>query len=182
MTAKGEQPWLPPAEITAKMPADLSGNSVNGLGEGARRSPTPIMWHQPKRIPDFAAIQKHVNDRYETEPLLAGVFNTPDRRAPPIPIADRPEDDSAAAWTARVKEFALANEADLVGIAPVDQHNVFDGFKVTNPWLIVLGVYMDHGELSKAPEAEAAAEVAKQYNRGNRAAKNLQNWIRAARP
>jgi ferredoxin len=178
MTAKGETPWTPPPDIAAKMPAELSGNTINGLSEVDRRSPSPIMWHQPKRIPEFAAIQQHVNDRYESEPLLTGVFDTPDRRDPPVPIGDVPEKDSAESWTARVKDFALANEADLVGIAPVDQHNVFQGFTVSNPWVIVLGVYMDHDELSKAPEAEAAAEVAKQYNRGNRAAKTLQNWIR----
>jgi hypothetical protein len=38
---------------------------------------------------------------------------------------------------------------------------------------------MDHAELSKAPEVDAAAEVAKQYNRGQRAARMLANWIRA---
>jgi epoxyqueuosine reductase len=178
MTAKGETPWTPPADIAAKMPGDISGNTVNGLGETQRRPPTPIMWHQPKRIPKFAAIQQEVNDRYESEPLLTGVFDTPDRREPPAPIAETRQSGTAAEWTARVKEFALANEADLVGIAPVDPVNVFEGFEVTVPWIVVLGVYMDHGELSKAPEAEAAAEVAKQYNRGNSAAKTLQNWIR----
>ena len=99
MTAKGETPWTPPPEIAAKMPDDVSGNTVNGLGEADRRPPTPIMWHQPKRIPKFAAIQQEVNDRYESEPLLTGIFDTPDRREPPAPIATTREPGDAGHWT-----------------------------------------------------------------------------------
>lgn len=175
---KGEPAWTPPPEIAAKMPADLSGDSVNGLGEAERRPPTPIMWHHPKRIPAFADIQRHVNVSYENHPLLTGAFDTPERKGAPAPVAEVRQEDSAESWTRQVKDFALANEADLVGIAPVNPNWVFDGFDVDQPWIIVLGVYMAHEELSKAPEAEAAAEVAKQYNRGTRAARALADWIR----
>lgn len=178
MTAKGETPWTPPADIAAKMPLDLSGNTVNGLGEGAVRSPTPIMWHHPKRIPAFAPIQGHVNETYERHPLLTGAFDTPERKGPPAPVNDMREEDTPEGWTRRVKEFALAHEADLVAVTKVDPTWVFEGFEVDHPWIIVMGVYMEHGELSKAPEAEAAAEVARQYNRGTRVARALADWIR----
>lgn len=170
--------WTPPPEIAARMPPTLSGNTVNGEGETAVRRPTPIMWHHPKRIPDFAAIQDVVNETYLSHPVLGGMFSLPDRKEPHVEIAPAREDDSAANWTRRVKEFALAHEADLVGIAPVDRNSVFEGFEVTEPTIVVLGVEMKHAELSKAPEVEAAVEVATQYNRGNRAAKTLANWIR----
>ncbi|MEQ8697068.1 MAG: 4Fe-4S dicluster domain-containing protein [Bauldia litoralis] len=176
--ARRDPIWEPPAEIAAKMPADLSGNTVNGLGEAQPRPPTPIMWHHPKRVPAFAAIQGHVNESYEGHPLLTGAFDTPERRNPPAPIAEVKAERSPEDWVQVVKDYALAHEADLVGIAPVDQNWVFEGFEVTEPWIIVLGVYMDHGELARAPEPEAAAEVARQYNRGNRAARSLADWIR----
>jgi len=178
MTAKNETPWRPPQEIAAKMPSGISGNQVNGLGEGERRQPSPIMWHHPKRVPDFAGIQQHVNESYEAHPLLSGAFDIPARRGPPGPLAEAQQTDSPENWTARIRAFALANEADLVGVAAVDQNCVFEGFEVTQPWVIVLGVAMDHVELSRAPEAEGAAEVAKQYNRGTRAARTLADWIR----
>jgi ferredoxin len=170
--------WTPPPELAAKMPAHLSGNTVNGEGETATRRPTPIMWHHPKLIPDFAEIQEVVNRTYIEHPVLGGMFTTPDRKAPPAAIAPEREEDTAESWTRRVKEFALANEADLVGIAPVDPDSVFEGFEVTEPTIVVLGVEMKHAELSKAPEVEAAVEVATQYNRGNRAARTLADWIR----
>jgi ferredoxin len=178
MTAKNQTPWTPPPDIAAKMPSETSGNAVNGLGEGARRPPTPIMWHHPKRVPAFDEIQRHVNESYETHPLLAGVFDIPARKGPPADVAGAKQQDTPDSWSARVKDFALANEADLVGIAAVDPNWVFEGFEVTQPWIIVLGVAMDHAELSRAPEAEAAAEVAKQYNRGTRAARALADWVR----
>jgi len=179
MPDENKRAWRPPAELAAKMPHGVTGNAVNGLGETLPRRPTPIMWHHPKRIPDFAAIQEVVNETYRQHPRLGGSFDTPERREPHDPVASERAADSPESWTRRVKEFALRNEADLVGIARMDQGWVFEGFEVHEPLVIVLGVAMDHAELSKAPTVDAAAEVAKQYNRGQRAARKLANWIRA---
>ncbi len=178
MSRTPEDAWLPPPEIAAKMPRNISGNSVNGLGEETSRPPTPILWHHPKRVPDFAAIQSVVNESYEGHPLLHGAFDTPERREPHDPVSPHKVVDTAETWTARVKDFALSHEADQIGIVRVDPNWVFNGFDVPEPTLIVLAVRMDHAELSKAPEPHAALEVSRQYNRGQRAAKKLANWIR----
>ena len=170
--------WSPPAEIAERMPRNVSGNQVNGLGEAQVRRPTPIMWHHPKRIPDFAAMQEVVNAAYREHPKLRGAFDTPERREPHVAVAKERVVDSAENWAKRVKDFGLSHEADLVGIARVDSNWVFEGFEVSEPFIIVLGVAMNHKELSKAPEVDAAVEVAAQYNRGQRAAKALANWIR----
>lgn len=162
MPDENKRAWRPPAELAAKMPHRISGDAVNGLGETAPRRPTPIMWHHPRRIPDFAAIQEVVNETYRHHPQLGGVFDTPERREPHAPVASERVADSPENWTQRVKAFALGNEADLVGIARMDPDWVFEGFEVHEPFVIVLGVAMDHAELSKAPEVDAAAEVAKQ--------------------
>ena len=183
MTAKrqhGERyAWKPRPDLAAKMPPDGRGNQVNGLGETVRRRPTPIMWHHPERIPEFAEIQEVVNATYREHPKLGGAFDTPERREPHVPVADDRFEDTPKNWTRRVKEFALANEADLVGVTRVDPLHVFEGFEVSEPFIIMLGVYMEHDELAKAPKVEAAVEVARQYNRGQRAAKALANWIRS---
>ncbi len=179
MPDENRRPWRPPAELAAKMPPGVSGNAVNGLGETLPRRPTPIMWHHPRRIPDFAAIQEVVNESYRQHPRLSGSFDTPERREPHDPVASERAADTPEGWTRRVKAFALENEADLVGIARMDQGWVFEGFEAPEPFVIVLGVAMDYAELSRAPAVDAAAEVAKQYNRGQRAARKLANWIRA---
>jgi len=178
MARSPEERWTPPADLAAKMPADLSGNTVNGEGETEPRRPTPIMWHHPRLIPDFAPIQDVVNETYREHPRLGGMFDTPERREPHEPIAAQRIDDTPESWTARIKEFALDNEADLVGVARVRPEWVFEGFEVEEPTIVVLGVAMDHDELSQAPEVPAAAEVGNAYNRGQRAAKKLANWIR----
>lgn len=170
--------WKPRAKLAAKMPADGRGNEVNGLGETEVRQPTPIMWHHPKRIPEFAEIQEVVNETYRDHPTLGGAFDTPERRDAHVPIASEKVEDTPEGWTRRIKEFALENEADLVGVTRVNPQHIFQGFEVAEPYIIMLGVAMDHEELSTAPRVPAAAEVAKQYNRGQRAAKSLANWIR----
>lgn len=168
--------WTPPAEIEALFPED-SGNTINGRGETEPRPPRYVMWTRPDRIA-HGRVQKHVNDSYEAHPRLAGSFNDPVRGQKPVPIAPERIEHSADAWTRTVKEFALAHEADLVGIARMDPLWVFDGMQVHEPFIIVMALAMDHAELSKAPLPDSAAEVAKQYNRGTRAAKALANFIR----
>ncbi len=169
--------WQPPPAIAALMPPE-SGNVINGQGERAPRRPRHIMWTRPDRI-KHGRVQKHVNDSYETLPLLKGIFATPERRAQPGPIAPVKAAGDAASWTARVKEFALANQADLVGVARLDPSWVFDGHEVREPHIVVMGVVMNHERLATAPLPTSAREVADQYNRGHRAAHRLTDWIRA---
>jgi len=176
MSARKQPVWQPPAEITALFP-EVSGNAINGLGETAPRPPRYVMWTRPDRIA-HGRVQQHVNDTYEAHPKLQGAFAGPERRAKPVPIAAERKHDSPKNWSRRVKDFALAHEADLVGIAQVDPLWVFEGVTVRLPFVVMLGVAMDHAELSKAPSVESPAEVTRQYNRGTRAAKALANFIR----
>jgi ferredoxin len=169
--------WTPPDDIRALFPAGVSGNDINGRGERAARPPRYIMWTRPDRIA-HGRVQEHVNRSYEAHPLLKGAFAGADRRAKPASIAPVKAAGTPAEWTARIKEFALAHEADIVGVARVDPAWLFEGMEVHGAWVVVLGVVMAHDALSRAPEPEAAAEVAAQYNRGTRAAKALANFIR----
>jgi len=168
--------WTPPPEIAELFPT-VSGNAINGLGETAPRPPRYVMWTRPDRIA-HGRVQRHVNDSYESHPKLAGAFAGPERRAPPVPVAPERRHDTPENWSRRVKEFALAHEADLVGIARVDPLWVFEGVNAHLPCVVVLGVAMDHAELAKAPSWESPREVTRQYNRGTRAAKALANFIR----
>ena len=43
-------PFTASPELLALRP-EISGNTLNGLGEAEARPPTPIYWHAPERIP-----------------------------------------------------------------------------------------------------------------------------------
>ena len=90
-------------------------------------------------------------------------------------------ENDAADWTAAIKKFALENEADLVGIVPMNPDYVFDGYEINEPWIVMIGVAMDHERLNAAPdsleEPTSAVEVGEQYNRAARVSRNLANYI-----
>ncbi len=178
-----EHDYRPGAEQRALFPP-VSGNAINGLGETRRRPPTPLYWHDPDTIP-HGELQKYfyrnagrlAAQRRETSQMEA-------HRGPAQldPVAPRRAEDTPEGWSRRVKEAARARDADLVGVARMDPQWVFEGRRVDEPWIVVLGVAMDHAELAKAPprpgELGSADEVSRQYNRAARASKALANWIR----
>jgi len=170
-----------PSPAQAAVWPGISGNAINGVGERSHRRPTPIFWHPPARIA-HGALQTWYYARWDRQPRLKGFgrkFGGRGERKP-APIARDRANDTPERWAAAVKAFALANEADLVGIAALDPLWVFEGYAVTAPWIVILGVAMDQPRLATAPyDLESPIEVMTQYNRGARAARALANWIRA---
>jgi ferredoxin len=168
-----------PAAFRKLLP-DISGNTVNGLGEPNPRPPTPIMWHSPERIA-HADVQHLIETRFDTEAALTRFHQRyGGRDAAPSELAPKPGDDATPTGHAvALKSFARANEADLVGIARVDPAWVFEGYDVAEPWVVILGVRMDHAELAQAPAMPAQVETVRQYNRGTRAARAVAKWIEA---
>ena len=173
-----DKPFRPCPEQARLFP-EVSGNTINGLGETARRPPTPIYWHSPAKLA-HGALQKWMIERTnrlvpETAEMMTGLGGRgPEARAPK---AAAPADGTPEGWSGRVKEFALANESDLVGIARLDPDWVFEGYDIACPWIVVLALEMDHAELATAPEPPSVVEVMRQYNRGTRAARALADWI-----
>jgi Pyruvate/2-oxoacid:ferredoxin oxidoreductase delta subunit len=174
-------PYQPP-EAQRRLFPEVSGNTLNGLGEADRRRPTPIYWHYAPHIDlPHRALQDYYQSQFDDKPELQdfhlkyggrGARQAPDKPAVPV-------EDAAESWTAKVKAFALANEADVVGVAAVDPDTVFEGYAAPERWIIVIGVAMDHARLATAPELPAAVETMTQYNRGTRAARALANFIQA---
>ncbi len=178
MTKRDKPEYRPPAEQLALFP-EISGNSLNGLGEAVRRRPSPIYWHYGIDDLPHKALQDYYLRQFDGKPELQEFHLKYGGRgsATPPELPTRPTEDTPENWARRVKEHALANEAELVGIARVDLEWVFDGYEVAEPWIVVLGVAMDHAELAKAPETASAVEVIRQYNRGTRAARAVANFI-----
>jgi epoxyqueuosine reductase QueG len=181
MKRKARGTFQPDPAFLALQPA-VSGNSVNGVGEPAERRPTPIFWHRPERE-THGAMQEHVVARFNSVTAFRDAYAKGDRGPRrPDPIAGERVTRAAEEWTAIVKSFALAHDADLVGIARMDPSWVYEGYELDLPWVVVLGVAMDHTRLADQPSTAdnvtAQVEIAEQYNRGARAAMDLANFIR----
>ncbi len=157
---------------------DVSGNTINGLGEDVVRRPEPIYHHDPERT-RFAALQTWFRG-LPAHPLIA---KARDDRIPIMeealaPLAPDPVQRAPAQWSAAIKDEALRLGAELVGIARMRPEWVFEGFDVPQQWAVMLGVAMDYEELSTAPGPRAIAEVVRQYGRGTLTAKRLASWLR----
>lgn len=162
---------------------EVSGNTVNGRGEKERRRASPFFWH-PADKQTHATLQQAVTDYHRRSPEVRREFSpdAPGGRGPrAVSQASEQVSRDAAAWSASIKEFALANESDLVGITQMDPMYVYEGYEIREPWVITIGVAMDYGDLSQAPPSfenpSTAVVVAREYNRAARACRNLANYI-----
>ena len=178
--AKPHDDYAPLPKFLDAFPG-VSGNTVNGLGETKPRLASPFFWH-PHSKQAFGALQDAVLEHHR---LSAGVRATYSPQAPrgPRGVDQAPQAvvKDAAGWTAAIRKFALENEADLVGIVPMNPDYVFDGYEINEPWIVMIGVAMNHERLNAAPdsleEPTSAVEVGEQYNRAARVSRNLANYI-----
>jgi epoxyqueuosine reductase len=160
---------------------DMSGNDLNGRGETEPRPASPFFWHPPSKQP-FGELQTAVLDHHRQAPQIRETYSPKAPRGPrPVELAPQRIEKDAATWTAEIKQFALDNEADLVGIVPMDPAYVYEGYEIDEPWVVMIGVAMDHELLNAAPDtiddAVSSVEVGEQYNRAARVSRNLSNYI-----
>jgi epoxyqueuosine reductase len=91
------------------------------------RRPSPFFWHPPQMHP-YGDLQVAARARMSKCPGYEAAF-TPARNHPPLnPVADSRREKSAEEFSAYVKAFALAHEADDVGISPMNPLYVFEGY------------------------------------------------------
>ncbi len=176
------EPFQPSAEQMAHWP-DISGNAINGLGETTDRRPTPIMWHDSKII-----AHGNVQDWFWAQGVkVPAIADARERRNQVIgktaetaePVASIQVEDTPDANVEMIKELAMDCGADLVGIVRLDRTWLFEGYDLDLPWIIVLGVAMEHEKLATAPEVTAALEVVDKYIKGWTVGSPLANHIRA---
>jgi len=171
--------WEPPADIVELM-GTTSGNVLNGWGETDDRPPTVVMWANPKKLA-HGPVQVRMTEEFVEHPELQGVLRMNDRHDP-APIASDVTHQSSAEWVAALTAFAQSNgghDVELVGVARPQPNWFFEGRHSDLPWIVVLGIAMDHEQLATAPEHISAIEVHRQYNRGTSAARALADWFRS---
>lgn len=174
--------YNPDPKFTELFP-EVSGNAINGRGEQVVRRPSPFFWHPPDRQ-THGDLQAAVTNYHRQSQAIRQEYSTNaegGRGPKPIEQANHQVEQTTSYWVEAVKSFALAHEADLVGIAKMDSLYVYEGYEIDEPWVIVIGVAMEYAELDKAPATiknpAAGVVVAKEYNRAARACRVLGNFI-----
>ena len=167
--AEEKPAFVPDPEQVALWPAK-SGNEINGLGEASARRPTPIMWHSSD-ILEHGDLQDWFWAQGVKEPALADkraerqeVIAIPWAETAPDRVDRSPEENTEV-----VKRLARESGAELVGIARVRPEWVFEGYDFDYPWVVVLGVAMDHEQISTAPEVTSASPRGPRYILANAA-------------
>jgi epoxyqueuosine reductase len=181
MTDPDPDPPFEPSREQRRLIPDVSGNHINGLGESQARQPSPIYWHHPSTIAHGPLQTWMIEKSSREQPSLRDLVNKYGGRGAkhPAPVAPTPLEDTPDNWTARIKQFSLRNEADLVGIVRFDPIWTFEGYEVDATWIIVLGIAMDQPRLARVwPDDTSVVEVMSNYNKGVRAAKALADFIR----
>lgn len=181
-TPESRPPWQPLANFTAAMP-EISGNTVNGLGETEFRRPSPFFWHPPERQ-THGALQTEVIRFHRQSPEMREHFNPrpPGGRGPaPVERAAAQAQGSPESFARAVRDFVLAHEGDDVRIAAMKPEYVFEGYALDDPWVILIAVAMPYEEIAQAPATfenpTAGVVVAREYNRASRACRELANFI-----
>lgn len=159
-----------------------SGNPINGQGETEPRRPSPFFWHPPELHP-FGDLQGEARKNSRKCPGAAEAFRAAYQHPALAPIAETRREGTPDSFSAAVRDFALANDADALGITPLDPLWVFQGYEIDEPWVIVLALAHNYDQLKQVPSNEengaGVADVGLQYARGTRSSFALANWIRA---
>jgi ferredoxin len=191
MARKPRRGWKMSEEQGALLPG-ISGNEINGLGEREARRPTIVYWPNDHTRDRSAAAEPSRNPfapliswfRAQT-PAVHHVYTDFENRAPKVldPVAEDRASATPDRWTERVKNYVLQHEGELVGITRLNPDWYFDdAVPAELPWVIMIGCTMDYETMQHMPPSDkdpvAAIEVGEVYNKVDRAAGSLANWIR----
>jgi len=172
--------YSPKAETLALL--KVSGNPINGLGETRERRPSPFFWHPADQHP-YGDLQNVARKSSRRCPGAAEAFVAAYDYPELTPVAELRNQASAEQLSADATAFALSHEADAIGITPMDPLYVFEGYKIDEPWVIILALAHDYERLKEVPSDETngvgVCDVADKYARGTRASYALANWIRS---
>jgi ferredoxin len=152
------------------------------LGETTTRRPSPFFWHPPDQHP-FGDLQIAARQNSRKCPGSTEAFQAAYNYTELVAVARNRNEAPAAQLAQEATAFALAHEADAVGIAPMDPLYVFEGYTIDEPWVIVLALAHNYERLKEVPSDESngigVVDVGDQYARGTRSSYALANWIRS---
>ena len=172
------RPFTPKEEQLALLP-EISGNTINGLGEMEFRRATHVYWFDPDKHP-HGKLQQWF---YTQNADHAGINSAREARAKihaieVPPVSGEPLELAPHEWTRDLKAHAESLDFELIGVTEMRQEWVFEGFDIPQTRIIMIGVAHDYDEIKKAPDNDAGAEVIRQYGRAAQGATDIATWIR----
>jgi len=171
--------WTPSAEQQALWP-EISGNTINGLGEDVFGPPRPVFWRTDGKSISHTDVLFYFYKQDAENPKIAKAREYRMRTAemPVSDLAPGVTTEPPEGWTAAVKQAALDAGADHVGICAFrDEWTYTDRPRPSGRWVVVLGFQHGYDNLKTAPHEDAYVEVMDQYGRAGIAAKKLASWI-----
>jgi len=164
--------------LLARMP-DISGNTINGLGETEFRRPDVVYWAADMGDIAYGDVQMYFYEQSAKEPaftkarearVAATAFEVP-------PVAQTRAQHEPAEWTAMLDHFVDAGLCEMIGVADMNTDWAFAGEEITQSKIILVGVQHDYDEIRQAPDTAAGLEVMEQYKRAAVASKKVAAWL-----
>lgn len=173
------RPFTPDPDQMALHPG-VDGNAVNGLGEDTPRRPRIVYWSpDPADIPHGQMQLYFYRQSSGDETFAANRAARQKILDAPLPeVADQQKPLSDTDWTEGLQRFVTTGQCEMVGVAAMQPDWVFEGYDVTLPWVVVLGVQHDYENIQAAPAPQAGLEVLQQYGRAAAVSKSVTGWIR----
>lgn len=173
------RPFVPDPAQMAHVP-EVSGNTINGLGEGAPRQPRHVYWATNPDDIAHGAMQRWF---YTVNPDAPQITEQRAARqkvldTPLPPVAKTQHHQAPKTRTESLAQFVQAGDCEQIGVCALDPIWLFEGHKTDLPNVVVVGVQHDYDRISQAPEVEAGGEVMVQYTRAAAAAKTVAAWLR----
>ncbi|MFQ5612997.1 MAG: 4Fe-4S dicluster domain-containing protein [Anaerolineae bacterium] len=157
-----------------------SGNDINGLGLEEKVQARHVFHNATGEDLPWNALDEffsQINTWGVVRHMLANVWQL---RRQEGPVAETQVDiDDPEAMAAEIKAEARRLGAGLVGIAPVTDEALYQGYQVPYRYAICLGLPMDREEMRHVPHERAAIEVMRAYREVARIAIELAQKIRA---
>jgi ferredoxin len=171
------RPYTPNPEQLALMP-EVSGNTINGLGETELRRPRHVYWHDPETLHHGEMQKWFYTQTMDHEGIQKARADREKIHAVEIPpVTGEPLQQSAEAWTSDLKAHAATLDFELFGITAFNPDWSYEGYDLNRKWVIMIGVAHDYEQIARAPDNYAGAEVIRQYGRAGKASKDITAWI-----
>ncbi len=172
------RPFIPDPAQMERVP-DITGNTINGLGELEFRRPGMVYWAPDADTIPHGEMQKYFYLRSnEVDGFAQARARRLEINEAPLPdVADTAAQIAPETWTGLLDRFVEAGDCEMVGVAEMDPDWAYEGHVVPQSRIIMIGVQHDYDEISAAPDPVAGLEVVRQYTRAGAAAKKITGWL-----
>lgn len=173
------RPFEPDPEQIALRP-DVSGNTINGLGETTQRRAQMVYWAPNPDDIAHGPLQHFFYRQSAREPAFGPARAERQKiLEEPLPdIAPAATERTPEAWTQTLDQFVQDGLCEKTGVADMNPDWVYEGQQIDHHKVIIIGVHHEYDQISTAPDPSAGLEVMAQYTRAAKAAKDIAGWLR----